>query len=56
MSRPPPSLHVDGPLNPFAARPQCRPEGCATIRASVRPGRPLRVWLKTPPPGLVTRP
>ncbi|MFF7240716.1 hypothetical protein [Streptomyces collinus] len=33
------------PLNPYAARPERRPEGYTTIRASVRPGRPLRVWL-----------
>ncbi|MGW5634626.1 hypothetical protein [Streptomyces sp. NPDC003832] len=34
-----------GPLNPWAAQPERRPEGYTTIRASVRPGKPLRVWL-----------
>ncbi|GHI08606.1 hypothetical protein Scel_69270 [Streptomyces cellostaticus] len=38
-------LDVDGPLNPYAAQPERRPEGCTTIRASLRPGRPLRLWL-----------
>ncbi|MFC4501914.1 MULTISPECIES: hypothetical protein [Streptomyces] len=33
------------PLNPYAAKPTKRPAGYTTIRASVRPGRPLRVWL-----------
>ncbi|KUN87532.1 hypothetical protein AQJ64_05115 [Streptomyces griseoruber] len=33
------------PLNPYAAKPERRPDGHTTIRASVRPGRPLRVWL-----------
>ncbi|MET7701804.1 hypothetical protein [Streptomyces sp. NPDC005485] len=46
MSRPLLFLDVDGPLNPYAARPSRRPEGYTTIRASVHPGeRPLRVWL-----------
>ncbi|WP_371672301.1 hypothetical protein OG985_34520 [Streptomyces sp. NBC_00289] len=45
MSRPLLFLDVDGPLNPYAAQPERRPEGYTTIRASVRPGRPLRVWL-----------
>ncbi|MFF3347983.1 hypothetical protein [Streptomyces sp. NPDC002779] len=45
MSRPLLFLDVDGPLNPWAAKPQRRPEGYTTIRATVRPGRPLRVWL-----------
>ncbi|MBK6018132.1 hypothetical protein [Streptomyces sp. MBT53] len=38
-------LDVDGPLNPYAAQPERRPEGYTTIRANVRPGPPLRVWL-----------
>ncbi|MEV6511460.1 hypothetical protein AB0M61_35785 [Streptomyces sp. NPDC051642] len=39
-------LDVDGPLNPYAAQPERRPEGYATIRVTVpdRP-RPLRIWL-----------
>ncbi|MFG2784613.1 hypothetical protein ACGFY7_43145 [Streptomyces prunicolor] len=39
-------LDVDGPLNPYAAQPERRPEGYTTIRATApdRP-RPLRVWL-----------
>ncbi|MEU1515392.1 HAD domain-containing protein [Streptomyces sp. NPDC005811] len=45
MSRPLLFLDVDGPLNPYAAKPERRPDGYTTIRASVRPGRPLRVWL-----------
>jgi hypothetical protein len=45
MSRPLLFLDVDGPLNPYAAQPERRPEGYTTIRATVRPGRPLRVWL-----------
>ncbi|MFI1764826.1 hypothetical protein ACH41H_22615 [Streptomyces sp. NPDC020800] len=47
MSRPLLFLDVDGPLNPYAAQPERRPEGYTTIRASVRPdsGRLLRVWL-----------
>ncbi|KKD03457.1 hypothetical protein [Streptomyces sp. WM6386] len=49
MSRPRPRpllfLDVDGPLNPYAAQAERRPEGYTTIRASVQPGRPLRVWL-----------
>ncbi|GGR50536.1 hypothetical protein [Streptomyces aurantiogriseus] len=45
MSRPLLYLDVDGPLNPYAAKPERRPEGYTTIRAAVRPGRPLRVWL-----------
>ncbi|MEU6193561.1 hypothetical protein [Streptomyces sp. NPDC047061] len=45
MSRPLLFLDVDGPLNPYAAQPERRPAGYTTIRATVRPGRPLRVWL-----------
>ncbi|MFG2124648.1 hypothetical protein [Streptomyces sp. NPDC048710] len=45
MTRPLLFLDVDGPLNPYAARPERRPEGYTTIRASLHPGRPLRVWL-----------
>jgi hypothetical protein len=44
-SRPLLFLDVDGPLNPYAAQPERRPQGYTTIRAAVRPGRPLRVWL-----------
>ncbi|MFI1396704.1 HAD domain-containing protein [Streptomyces sp. NPDC020681] len=41
-------IDVDGPLNPYAAKPQRRPEGYSTHR--MRPsgwteGKPLRVWL-----------
>ncbi len=41
-------IDVDGPLNPYAAKPQRRPEGYTTHR--MRPtgwtdGKPLRVWL-----------
>ncbi|MGQ4362571.1 hypothetical protein [Streptomyces sp. SAS_272] len=45
MSRPLLYLDVDGPLNPYAARPTKRPAGYTTIRASVGRPRPLRVWL-----------
>lgn len=45
VSRPLLFLDVDGPLNPYAAQPERRPSGYTTIRATVRPGRPLRVWL-----------
>ncbi|MHA5050009.1 hypothetical protein [Streptomyces sp. SD15] len=45
MSRPLLFLDVDGPLNPYAAQPERRPEGYTTIRVAVDPGRPLRVWL-----------
>ncbi|NNN38074.1 hypothetical protein HLK59_48795, partial [Streptomyces sp. S3(2020)] len=50
MSRPRPRpllfLDVDGPLNPYAAKPERRPEGCTTIRVSMHQDRrPLRVWL-----------
>ncbi|WAZ20919.1 hypothetical protein STRCI_002066 [Streptomyces cinnabarinus] len=45
MSRPLLFLDVDGPLNPWAAQPERRPEGYTTIRVALRPGRPLRVWL-----------
>ncbi|MFE9625891.1 hypothetical protein [Streptomyces sp. NPDC006527] len=45
MRRPLLYLDVDGPLNPCAAKPERRPAGYTTIRAAVRPGRPLRVWL-----------
>ena len=46
MSRPLLFLDVDGPLNPYAAQPERRPESYTTIRvpAPDRP-RPLRVWL-----------
>ncbi len=57
MSRPLLFLDVDGPLNPYAAKPEKRPEGYTTLRvpqesgATGEPGRlrthmrPLRVWL-----------
>ncbi len=57
MSRPLLFLDVDGPLNPYAAQPERRPEGCTTIRVPptgpaadedavlARRRRPLRVWL-----------
>ncbi|MCH5673141.1 hypothetical protein [Streptomyces gilvus] len=38
-------LDVDGPLNPWAAKPERRPEGYTTIRVALRPGQALRVWL-----------
>jgi hypothetical protein len=40
-------LDVDGPLNPYAAKPERRPEGYTTIRVPSDRGvrRPLRVWL-----------
>ncbi|MEU9338683.1 hypothetical protein AB0D49_36960 [Streptomyces sp. NPDC048290] len=40
-------LDVDGPLNPYAAKPERRPEGYTTIRVPHQNGgsRPLRVWL-----------
>ncbi|WP_328870519.1 hypothetical protein OHT76_10635 [Streptomyces sp. NBC_00287] len=45
MSRPLLFLDVDGPLNPWAAQPERRPEGYTTLRVALHPGRPLRVWL-----------
>ncbi|MGI5250117.1 hypothetical protein [Actinacidiphila glaucinigra] len=47
MERPLLFLDVDGPLNPYAAKPSRSPEGYTTLRVPV-PGissRPLRVWL-----------
>ncbi|MEU6215962.1 hypothetical protein ABZ845_00365 [Streptomyces sp. NPDC047022] len=44
MSRPLLYLDVDGPLNPYAAQPERRPDGYTTIRVP-QPGRILRVWL-----------
>ncbi|KAB7833591.1 hypothetical protein [Streptomyces mobaraensis] len=54
MSRPLLFLDVDGPLNPYAAQPERRPDGYTTLRVP-RDGdpdgspslrrRPLRVWL-----------
>lgn len=53
-------LDVDGPLNPYAAKPERRPEGCTTLRVprtQVMPAsavtaytswsreKPVRVWL-----------
>lgn len=38
-------LDVDGPLNPYAAQPEHHPDGYTTLRATVRPGPPLRVRL-----------
>lgn len=58
MSRPPLLfLDVDGPLNPYAAQPERRPDGYTTLRVPLGSGisaadgglstrrRPLRVWL-----------
>lgn len=48
MNRPLLYLDVDGPLNPFAAKPQRRPPGYVTIRVPWEGGiqqRLLRVWL-----------
>ncbi|QLJ01038.1 hypothetical protein HZZ00_08470 [Streptomyces sp. NEAU-sy36] len=45
MSRPLLFLDVDGPLNPYAARPERRPEGYTTIRVPLDSRSPLRVWL-----------
>ncbi|KAB1143091.1 hypothetical protein F7R91_27010 [Streptomyces luteolifulvus] len=45
VSRPLLFLDVDGPLNPYAAQPERRPDGYTTIRVAVSPGRRLRVWL-----------
>ncbi|GAA3776059.1 hypothetical protein [Streptomyces chiangmaiensis] len=57
MTRPLLFLDVDGPLNPYAAKPAKRPEGYTTIRVPQESGvgsepgrlrsamRPLRVWL-----------
>ncbi|MBL1106284.1 hypothetical protein JK361_17070 [Streptomyces sp. 5-8] len=45
MSRPLLFLDVDGPLNPYAAQPERRPEGYTTIRVPLYGRRPLRVWL-----------
>ncbi|MGW5352386.1 hypothetical protein ACWERV_17985 [Streptomyces sp. NPDC004031] len=57
MSRPLLYLDVDGPLNPYAAQPERRPDGYTTLRVTLDPdrsgpsgpsalaGRTLRVWL-----------
>ncbi|TXJ72716.1 hypothetical protein E2C11_30145 [Streptomyces lavendulae] len=45
MSRPLLFLDVDGPLNPYAAQRERRPEGYTTIRVPLASRRPLRVWL-----------
>ncbi|MYR57916.1 hypothetical protein GTY54_17310 [Streptomyces sp. SID625] len=45
MSRPLLFLDVDGPLNPWAAQPERRPEGYTTIRVPLHPDRTLRVRL-----------
>ncbi|MFI0738566.1 hypothetical protein ACH4PU_10785 [Streptomyces sp. NPDC021100] len=57
MSRPLLFLDVDGPLNPYAAQPERRPDGYTTLRVPRDDGapargdepslrrRPLRVWL-----------
>ncbi|MDT0405068.1 MULTISPECIES: hypothetical protein [Streptomyces] len=53
MSRPLLFLDVDGPLNPYAAKPERRPDGYTTLRVPVEREdgdlssrrRPLRVWL-----------
>ncbi|MEV5875054.1 hypothetical protein AB0L75_12630 [Streptomyces sp. NPDC052101] len=36
---------IDGPLNPYAAQAERRPEGYTTIRVPLGYRRPLRVWL-----------
>ncbi|MDH6576929.1 hypothetical protein [Kitasatospora sp. MAP5-34] len=57
MSRPLLFLDVDGPLNPYAAKPEKRPEGYTTLRVPLKNRtawdsglprthrRPMRVWL-----------
>jgi hypothetical protein len=58
VSRPLLFLDVDGPLNPYAAKPERRPDGCTTLRVPrgddgsheegrslSRRRRPLRLWL-----------
>ncbi|MET7931217.1 hypothetical protein ABZT43_46720 [Streptomyces sp. NPDC005349] len=57
MNRPLLFLDVDGPLNPYAAKPEKRPDGYTTLRVPLDDGahegdrglssrrRPLRVWL-----------
>ncbi|MGW8801335.1 hypothetical protein RPQ02_34565 [Streptomyces sp. AM2-3-1] len=57
MNRPLLFLDVDGPLNPYAAKPEKRPDGYTTLRVPQDSGiheghgglsarrRPLRVWL-----------
>ncbi|MEU5438939.1 hypothetical protein AB0G73_37190 [Streptomyces sp. NPDC020719] len=57
MNRPLLFLDVDGPLNPYAAKPEKRPDGYTTLRVPRDSGnpmehgglsvrrRPLRVWL-----------
>ncbi|WP_306324519.1 hypothetical protein [Streptomyces venezuelae] len=56
MNRPLLFLDVDGPLNPYAAQPERRPEGYTTLRVPRNDApaddsglssrrRPLRVWL-----------
>lgn len=41
-------IDVDGPLNPYAAKPTRRPAGYSTFRLApkgINPAKPLRVWL-----------
>jgi hypothetical protein len=38
-------LDVDGPLNPYAAKPERRPQGHVTLRVPGGGRRPLRLWL-----------
>ncbi|GHD97516.1 HAD domain-containing protein [Streptomyces alanosinicus] len=45
MSRPLLFLDIDGPLNPYAAQAERRPEGYTTIRVPLGYRRPLQVWL-----------
>ncbi|MEU4931581.1 hypothetical protein AB0G54_34615 [Streptomyces yokosukanensis] len=45
MTRPLLFLDVDGPLNPYAAQRERRPEGYTTIRVPLDARRSLRVWL-----------
>jgi hypothetical protein len=47
VNRPLLFLDVDGPLNPYAAKPERRPAGYTTLRVprEREPGTTLRVWL-----------
>ncbi|MDQ0932254.1 hypothetical protein QFZ49_002184 [Streptomyces turgidiscabies] len=38
MNRPLLFLDVDGPLNPYAAKPEKRPDGYTTLRVPLRSG------------------
>jgi hypothetical protein len=47
MTRPLLFLDIDGPLNPYAAKPERRPDGYTTLRVPrfSKPGETIRVWL-----------